>query len=641
MAFNRGNSSQRQTSMGFEDGDARQAQNSSAPLTGRWSEDELVAMIPELLAEGQGYQPYAGIGSRETPIETLDEMTQIAALLEKRGFTLRSGFAGGADTAFEIGTSIEDQREIYAPWKGFGANPNSKWDKPRWDLIRRHEAKTGQPFRPAKAHILSGPQLAKARELAQKYHPAWHRLSESAQNLHTRNMGQVLGPALDRPARFMIPYTVDGGATGGTGQAIRIADDLGIPVLNLQRPAIRAALLKELGLEQTRDLAQSRPRPLDNARSAPDSTRHSAPANDTEFNYAAIMRPAQTWDRANVAAFCKVREENGALSNMSNDHPYDDGGLRWKSSEAQYQAMRFPHRPDIQELVRAAPNAYVAKQVAYEHINETRPDWKEINVEAMAYVVTRKRQSAEFVAVLNATKGRPIAEISTRDAFWGAKPSGNRLTGQNILGAILDQSRDGARQNELPRGTTFPTFEQAREIAAKRMSGLSRSSADIAGRAESPAPEIKASMYFAFGRSKREGVSSTTTFDAILAGERTSTTRFPAWGGYSRWEAMKPGETVRFFEDKEMRGRYVDVRVTGVEPIDLKNCSRDRLEDWSKSEGWSTDAGRGYGEKYGPGVQIRYEPVPGQEILKERGRSDDQQLDFLAAAHQRRSGFSR
>src|SRR3546814_15652105 len=115
-------------------------------------------------------------------------------------------------------------------------------------MSRAHEAKTGQKFKPAKAHILKGEHLAKARELAAKHHPAWDRLKESAQNLHTRNMGQVLGPKLDKPARFLLPWTVDGGATGGTGQAIRICHALGIPVLNLQRPAIRAALPHELGL---------------------------------------------------------------------------------------------------------------------------------------------------------------------------------------------------------------------------------------------------------------------------------------------------------------------------------------------------------------------------------------------------------
>src|SRR3546814_11173189 len=73
-------------------------------------------------------------------------------------------------------------------------------------------------------------------------------------------MGQVLGPKLDKPARFLLPWTVDGGATGGTGQAIRIGHALGIPVLNLQRPAIRAAILQVLGIERERSVEQQRDR---------------------------------------------------------------------------------------------------------------------------------------------------------------------------------------------------------------------------------------------------------------------------------------------------------------------------------------------------------------------------------------------
>src|SRR3546814_10885845 len=69
---------------------------------------------------------------------------------------------------------------------------------------------------------------------------------------------------------------------------------------------------------------------------------------------------------------------------ISNDHGYEDQGLKWKSSEAQYQAMRYPGHPEIQEQIRNAPNAFVAKQVAYEHIDKTRADWKDVNVQAMA-----------------------------------------------------------------------------------------------------------------------------------------------------------------------------------------------------------------------------------------------------------------
>src|SRR3546814_396062 len=146
-------------------------------------------------------------------------------------------------------------------------------------------------------------------------------------------------------------------------------------------------------------------------RRPPRSTR-----TDTLFPYTTLFRS----NRDDVAAFCKVREEHGGLSNMSNDHGYEDQGLKWKSSEAQYQAMRYPGHPEIQEQIRNAPNAFVAKQVAYEHIDKTRADWKDVNVQAMAYVVTRKRQSPGFVAAMAATGGKPIVEISTRDEIGRA-----------------------------------------------------------------------------------------------------------------------------------------------------------------------------------------------------------------------------
>lgn len=41
---------------------------------------------------------YAGIGSRETPLQILSLMEQIAMSLSKVGFTLRSGYADGALT---------------------------------------------------------------------------------------------------------------------------------------------------------------------------------------------------------------------------------------------------------------------------------------------------------------------------------------------------------------------------------------------------------------------------------------------------------------------------------------------------------------------------------------------------------------
>ena len=57
---------------------------------------------------------YAGIGSRLTPAPVLDLMNRIATHLVKKGWTLRSGGADGADTAFASGT-WEDDTQLFLP----------------------------------------------------------------------------------------------------------------------------------------------------------------------------------------------------------------------------------------------------------------------------------------------------------------------------------------------------------------------------------------------------------------------------------------------------------------------------------------------------------------------------------------------
>src|SRR3546814_14833790 len=98
-------------------------------------------------------------------------------------------------------------------------------------------------------------------------------------------------------------------------------------------------------------------------------------------------------------------------------------------------------------------------------------------------------------------------------------------------------------------------------------------------------------MYFRYGSRKRPGVKSDTTFDAILAQERTSTTRFAGWGSFERWTAVQPGDFVRFYDDKAMRGRSLVVRVREVSEIDLRSCDSDTLEAWSRAEGWKPEEG--------------------------------------------------
>ena len=67
---------------------------------------------------------YAGIGSRQTPTDVLEEMKSIAYQLAVQNWTLRSGFADGADMAFTEGADAANgEMEQYIPWVGFNNSP--------------------------------------------------------------------------------------------------------------------------------------------------------------------------------------------------------------------------------------------------------------------------------------------------------------------------------------------------------------------------------------------------------------------------------------------------------------------------------------------------------------------------------------
>lgn len=167
---------------------------------------------------------YAGIGSRRTPASILDLIEDVANNLAQKGWVLRSGAADGADTAFEVGAKQWGDIELYLPWQSF-------------NQFRRYK---GKVIPPAKSR-LAYPTHA-ALELAAKYHPAWNQLSRGPRALHARNCHQILGPELNDPVRFVLCWTPDGcidnptKETGGTGQAIRLANAHNIPVFNLERP---------------------------------------------------------------------------------------------------------------------------------------------------------------------------------------------------------------------------------------------------------------------------------------------------------------------------------------------------------------------------------------------------------------------
>lgn len=145
------------------------------------------------------------------------------------------------------------------------------------------------------------------------------------------------------------------------------------------------------------------------------------------------------------AVFRKTKDRYGGLSNMAAGFPLVINGVRIRTSEALYQAFRFPDFPEIQELILREASPMTAKMQSKTHIGKTRPDWEEVKVQVMRWCLRVKlcQNWEKFTDALTETGEMPIVEFSTIDSFWGAAPTpdGAHLVGINVLGRLLMELR--------------------------------------------------------------------------------------------------------------------------------------------------------------------------------------------------------
>lgn len=167
---------------------------------------------------------YTGIGAQETPDWICDIIKLISGYLYRRKYKVRTGGADGADVSFEFPVKDIKLKEIYLPWRGFNGNYS-----PLYNVSKR------------------------AMEMASCYYPYnWRIAKQSTKRLMGRNVYQVLGRTLNKPSKFIICYTKDGCFSGGTGLALRVAKDYGIPIYNLYNPEIRENIFKIIDEYETK-----------------------------------------------------------------------------------------------------------------------------------------------------------------------------------------------------------------------------------------------------------------------------------------------------------------------------------------------------------------------------------------------------
>jgi type I restriction enzyme S subunit len=123
-------------------------------------------------------------------------------------------------------------------------------------------------------------------------------------------------------------------------------------------------------------------------------------------------------------------------------------GIRVRTSEALYQACRFPHLPELQSLIIEQRSPMTAKMKGKPHQQNSRPDWNRVRVRVMRWCLRVKlaQNWRSFSELLMKTGVHPIVEESRKDAFWGAKPVDDRtLVGMNVLGRLLMELREAVK----------------------------------------------------------------------------------------------------------------------------------------------------------------------------------------------------
>lgn len=172
----------------------------------------------------------------------------------------------------------------------------------------------------------------------------------------------------------------------------------------------------------------------------------------------AVVKPPgiRTYNRRECVTFRKTAEEFGGLSNMAGGYLLNVNGVEILTSEALYQACRFPHRPDVQGEIIDERSPMAAKMRSKRYRNESRPDWDKVRIKIMRWCLQVKlvQNWDKFSTLLLRTGDSPIVEDSRKDDFWGAKPEDEEiLVGANVLGRLLMELREQVKNGEITSQT--------------------------------------------------------------------------------------------------------------------------------------------------------------------------------------------
>jgi len=136
---------------------------------------------------------------------------------------------------------------------------------------------------------------------------------------------------------------------------------------------------------------------------------------------------------------------------MATGYDITVGNIKVRTSEALYQACRFPSSVDVQRMIIEQKSPMTAKMKGKPFRSQTRPDWATVRVTIMRWCLRSKLACnlQKFGNLLLSTGDKPIVEDSHRDRFWGAvSQDDGSLIGENVLGRLLMELREELKMDK-------------------------------------------------------------------------------------------------------------------------------------------------------------------------------------------------
>ena len=159
------------------------------------------------------------------------------------------------------------------------------------------------------------------------------------------------------------------------------------------------------------------------------------------MKYKVDPKDVRVYYKDSSCVFKKNNDEYGGLSNMATLFPLKVNGLSIKTSEALYQACRFPHLPEVQRKILEEKSPMIVKMISNANKKNSRSDWEIVRLKVMKWCISIKlaQNFISFGTLLHTTGLKNIVENSAKDNFWGAIPNedGTIFTGKNALGRLL------------------------------------------------------------------------------------------------------------------------------------------------------------------------------------------------------------